>query len=187
MESAVVLMVILKYDVPSYGYHSRNSQAIYFTIWLKEMSLCICMDNLLETMKWYHGIDMPSTFAIWLLNSSVKYLQKYFDKELWKVIRFNLDDGTKVSDLKRISKNEWRLFIDILFLDEYEKVRHHLSLRRTKGGYIILKCDPITNRAHRYNKLEPIYDYILNSYKNLRVELNEKMVWLYVTYESCDD
>ena len=88
------------------------------------------MNNLLETMKWYHGIDMPLMFAIWLSNSSVKYLQKYFDKGLQPVIRFNLDDGTKVSDLKRILKNEWGPFIDILFLDEYERVRHHLSLRR---------------------------------------------------------
>ena len=161
--------------------------ALSITTWLKEMSHCICMDNLLETMKWYHGIIIPLVFAIWLSNSSVKYLQKHFDKELRLVIRFNLDDGMKVSDLKRILKNEWRPFIDILFLDEYERVRPHLSLRRINSGYVILKCDPITNCAHRYNKLEPIYDYILNFYKSLRVELNEKMVWLYGIYESCDD
>ena len=145
------------------------------------------MDNLLETIKWYHGIDMPLMFAIWLSNSSVKYLQKYFDKELRPVIRFNYDDGTEVSDLKGILKNECEPFIDILFSDEYERVRHHLSLRRINGGYVILKCDPTTNRAHRYNKLEPTYDYLLNFYKSLRVELNEKMVWLYGIYESCDD
>ena len=73
-------------------------------------------------MKWYHGIYMPLTFSIWLSNSSVKYLQKYFDKELRLVIRIDPDDGTKVSDIKRLLKHKWGPFIDILFLDEYESV-----------------------------------------------------------------
>ena len=60
-----------------------------------------------------------------------------------------------------------------------------MTSRRINVGHIILKCDPITNRAHGYNKLEPIYDYPLNFYKSLRVELNEKMAWLYGIYESC--
>ena len=71
-------------------------------------------------------------------------------------------------------------FIDILFLDNYERVRHHLSLKGINGGYVILKFVPITNRAHRYNILEPIYDCLLNFSKSLRVELNEKMVYMRV-------
>ena len=117
----------------------------------------------------------------------VKYLQKYFDKELRPVIRFNIDDGTIVSNLEKILKNEWGSFIDVLFLDEYKRVWHHLSLRRINGEHVILKCDPTTNHAHRYNKLEPIYDYLVNFYKSRRVKLNEEMVWLYGMYESCDD